>query len=79
MILKKNIKFHKLSQMKQIIIKKIKINFKRKINEKVLSNFRGLAHKPRKREGKRGKKKKLAAPTANKKGCRSVQHSCAVN
>jgi hypothetical protein len=53
----KKIKFHKLSQMKQIVIKSIKINSKGRINEGLLSNFRGSAHKPRKREGKRGKRK----------------------
>jgi hypothetical protein len=56
----KKIKFHKLFQMKQIVIKRIKINSKGRINERLLSNFRGSAHKPRERErGKKGKKEKV--------------------
>jgi len=46
----------------------------------VLSNFRGLAHKPRKREKKKkGGKEKVGRANRKQKGCRSVQHSCAVN
>jgi hypothetical protein len=58
MILQKKIKFHKLFQMKQIVIKRIKINSKGRINERLLSNFRGSAHKPREREREKGKKRK---------------------
>ena len=60
----KKIKFYKLSQMKQIVIKRIKINSKGRINEgkgcfQILEGQH--INQGRERE-KGGKKKKLAVP-----------------
>jgi hypothetical protein len=53
----KKIKFHKLYQMKQIVIKRIKINSKGRINERLLSNFRGQ-HINQEKEREKGEKRK---------------------